>query len=369
MHSPRVIEPAPASRRPRTLVVGALIGLVALVVVAAAFLIPRSGAAAPSAKTPVLSTVRVTAGDMVAETKVAGTIAYAQSTEVDAGRPGVITELPGAGASVGPGGVLYRIDTRPVILLSGSAPAWRDFDSGMDDGNDVLQLEQNLSALGFFGEEPDARFDWDTTVAIRDWQSSLGLERTGTVERSDVMFWSGALRVDSVLARLGQDVGPGSTILQATGPEQVVDVAVKSSDRGLAVAGQAVSITLPDGSTTEGVIQSVGAPLSRPNADGTGKDVVVPVRISVADQDALADLALASVTVGFASTLRNDVLTVPVDALVPLDDTHYAVEVPHHGGSTKPRLIPVTVGAVTSGKVEISGKGIVEGLLVAVPAR
>lgn len=370
----------PARRRLRSLplAVDALIGLGLIAVVAAALLIPRSAAGpAEAGEAPLstaLSTVRVTAGDMVAETKVPGAVAYAQTADVAAARGGVLTEVPAPGTPLSAGGVLYRLDARPVVLLSGALPAWRDFTPDMSDGDDVLQLEQNLSAMGFFTDAPDAEFDWDTTVAVREWQRSLGVERTGIVERSDIMFWNGPLRVDTVTGTLGQDAGPGTVVYRATSAELVVDLAMKSSDRSLAVAGEPVTIGLPDGSTTEGVIRSVGVPLSRPNADGTGKEVVIPVRIGVADQTAVAPLALATVTVSFASTTRSDVLTVPVDALVPLDDTHYAVEAPPRdgtgsGGTEKRQLMPVTVGAVTSGRAEISGKGIVEGLVVLVPSR
>lgn len=355
----------------RLIVVGAL-GVAALItIVTVAVLAPWRGPGAVGVEgAPVAqSTVEVVAGNMVSETKVPGVIAYAQTTEVSAGRAGVITELPPAETVVTAGGVLYRIDTHPVILFAGGLPVWRDFGPDMTDGNDVLQLERNLAALGFFPEEPDAAFDWDTTVAIREWQGSLGLERTGTVERWEVVFWNDTLRVDSVDARLGQDVGPGSVVFHATGVEKVVDVAVKSSDRSLAVVGQLVTVTLPDGTTTEGTIQTVGAPTSRTSSDGTSKEIVVPVRVVITDQADIAELALASVSVGFASTIRSDVLTVPVDALVPLDDTHYAVEVPAGQDSEDRELVPVEVGAITSGQVEISGDGIVEGLTVVVPRR
>jgi len=324
---------------------------------------------APAAASTPVSTAPVTAGDMVSETKAPGAIAYAVTTPVAAGLGGVLTELPDPGASLSPGSVLYRVDTRPVILLSGTVPAWRDFASGMDDGTDVQQLEQNLAAFGFFTDEPDAEFDWDTAVAIRDWQSSLGLERTGTLERGSVLFWNGSLRVDAITARVGQDVAPGSALYQTTSTEKVVDVAVKSSDRALAVVGQAVSVTLPDGSSVDGIIQMVGAPLSKSDSDGGPSSIVIPVRIGITDQAVIADLALANVTVSFSSALRSDVLTVPVDALVPLDDSHYAVELPPTAGSTGRELVPVTTGAVASGRVEISGDRIVAGLLVVVPAR
>lgn len=370
MHPAGVID-LPERRLRRRRLLPVVVATVALAVVAATvavLVLPRPEPEAVTAVTGV-STVPVTSGDMVSETKAPGAIAYSTTTSITAGVVGVITEVPATGTSMVAGSVLYRIDTRPVILLAGSMPAWRDFASGMSDGDDVLQLEQNLAAFGVFEEQPDADFDWDTTVAIRDWQRSLGLERTGTVERSMVLFVSGSLRVDAVTARLGQEVGPGTPLYQATSVEKVVDVVVKSSDRALAVAGASVMVTLPDGSSIEGIIQTVGAPVSRPDPDGGAASVVIPVRVGIADQEAIADLALASVTVSFASALRDDVLTVPVDALVPIDDTHYAVELPPGDSATGRELVPVTIGAVASGRVEISGTGIAAGLLVVVPTR
>jgi len=327
-----------------------------------------AGADTPPAAAAV-STVLVTTGSMASETRVPGTLQYAMKEPVVSGLSGVVTELPAPGATIGAGGVAYRVDTRPVTVLSGAMPAWRDFASGMTDGEDIRQLEQNLGTLCFFSPDPDTRFTWDTTVAIRAWQKSLGLERTGIVERSMVLFFDQDLRVDSLESRVGAQVGAGSSLYQATSLHQVVELNVASSDREVAVVGTPVTVILPTGVTTAGVVETVAAPVSKPDTDGTGSSVVLPVRIAVADQAAVATLALAGVSVSFASTVADDVLTVPVDALVPISDTQFAVEVPRKKPGTERTLIPVTVGAFSSGLVEISGEKIVDGLAVVVPAR
>jgi len=314
------------------------------------------------------STVPVALGSMAAETKVPGTLRYAMTLPITAGPAGVVTELPPAGAVIGFGGVLYRVDTRPVILLSGALPAWRDFATGMDDGEDVRQLEQNLLALGLFDAEPDTRFTWYTAEAVQRWQAALGVEKTGGLERSTILFTDQELRVDGVDSRVGAEVGPGAALYRATGLRVVVDMNVRSSDRALAVAGATASVVLPDGTRVEGVVETVGAPVSTANDDNT-TTVTLPVRVSVADQAAVAGLVLATVTAAFESTMREDVLTVPVDALVPLDETRFAVELPGRAADGKRTLLPVTVGAFASGMVEISGEGIVEDLDVVVPQR
>jgi len=353
------------SRRRALWIAGTAVLVVAAVVTGYAVLSPKTQAQEASAPPP---TAPVTLGSMIAETKVPGTLQYAMTLPITAGPSGVVTELPPAGAGIGFGGVLYRVDTRPVILLSGALPAWRDFATGMDDGEDVRQLEQNLLAFGLFDAEPDARFTWYTAEAIQRWQAALGVEKTGSLERSTVLFSDQGLRVDSVDSRVGAEVGAGAALYRATGLRVVVDMNVKSSDRALAVAGGTPTVLLQDGTTVEGVIETVGAPVSTTNDDKTST-VTVPVRVSIADQAAIAGLVLAAVTVAFASTMRADVLTVPVDALVPLDESRFAVEVPGHPADGARSLLPVTVGAFASGRVEISGTGIVEGLDVVVPAR
>lgn len=62
---------------------------------------------------------------------------------------------------------------------------------------------------------------------------------------------------------------------------------------------------------------------------------------------------------------REDVLAVPVNALLAQQGGGYAVEVTGADGTTRRK--PVTLGMFADGKVEVSGKGIKEGLDVGVP--
>jgi peptidoglycan hydrolase-like protein with peptidoglycan-binding domain len=319
--------------------------------------------------TPDHTTVQVISGDMVAETRATGRLQYTFTLPVIAGAPGTVTELPVAGATVAPGGVLYRIDTRPVILLRGTAPAWRDFSTDMTRGEDIRQLEANLKSFGFFAGEPDDRFTWDTAAAVRAWQKSLGVEQTGSVNRSTVLFADQDLRVSALETRVGAQVGEGTPLYSASGTDQTVLVDLKSANRELAVPGTPVTVSLPTGSDVEGTVSTVGDPAEKPGADGTGTSVVIPVRIDLASQDALSGLALSTVTVRFSSTLQEDALTVPIDALLPLDDETFAVELPRRGADGGRELVPVTVGAFASGNVAISGEGIEIGTDVVVPRR
>jgi peptidoglycan hydrolase-like protein with peptidoglycan-binding domain len=358
------------SRR-RRLAVAAVLAALVIAVVITVLVVRSPGAPAPTAEAAAtLPTVPVTTGDMVAATNARATLHYAQERPLVAARGGVLTAVPAPGTVVAPGGVLYRVDNLPVVLLRGSLPAWRAFEAGMTPGEDVRQLEQNLGALGVFRGDADATFTKATATAVSAWQKALGVERTGRLDRTAILFSDHDLRVAQPGAPLGADVAAGTELYRATATSKVVDLDLRLGDQQLAVVGAQVGITLPDGTATTGSVAAVGEPVERTPADGatdaTAGTFVVPVTVALTDQAAVGAFPRASVTVQFASTLAAGVLTVPVEALVALDATSFAVETTG-GGAGSVRRIPVTVGAFASGRVQVSGEGIREGLPVVVP--
>ena len=239
----------------------------------------------------------------------------------------------------------------------------------MTPGDDVRQLEQNLATLGYFPDTPDARFTAGTAAAVRRWQKALGVEQTGAVARSAVLFADHPLRVAALSSRLGADVAPGTELYTTSGTDKVVDVDLGLDDQQLATAGAAVTAVLPDGTGLPATVTGIGAAVERPATDGSTPKVVLPVSVGLVDQAGAAAFAQADVTVRFASTLADDVLTVPVEALVALDDSRFGVEVPGRRAGDPTTVLPVTVGSFASGRVQISGEGIRAGLDVVVPSR
>jgi peptidoglycan hydrolase-like protein with peptidoglycan-binding domain len=78
----------------------------------------------------------------------------------------VITRTPVAvGDRVAAGDVLIEITGRPVLLLPGRLPAYRDLVDG-DTGPDVLQLETALAALGYDPGEVDDEYTAATGAAV-----------------------------------------------------------------------------------------------------------------------------------------------------------------------------------------------------------
>ncbi|WP_084800655.1 peptidoglycan-binding protein [Promicromonospora kroppenstedtii] len=311
-------------------------------------------------------TDEVVLGDLEGSTTAAGTLRFSDPRAIQSARAGVVTGLPKAGTVVSPGERLYGVDNVSVFLLRGGLPAWRDYESGMSDGPDVRQLERNLRALGHLDEQPDATFTWDTTEAIMDWQEENDQTRTGELTLGSVQFADGALRIGTLTASVGDQTAPGAELFEATGTEQVVNVNMRLADQQLAVLGTEVTVRLPGGEETTGHITSVGTPTE--TEDGNGQpQTVIPVVVALDDPQAASAFQEASVTVDIPSARREDVLSVPIGALIAITPQQFGVEVVDADGGT--RQVPVDTGLFAGGRVEISGDDVAAGQRVVVPQR
>ncbi|WP_037842322.1 efflux RND transporter periplasmic adaptor subunit [Streptomyces sp. NRRL F-5126] len=310
---------------------------------------------------PDASTAPIEYGRLSATVKATGSLAFAGAHDIGSGVSGILTGAPAPGTTVRRGKALFSVDDVPVFLFHGDKPAWRAFMSGMDDGPDVKQLEQNLKALGHFSGKPDEEFTWRTKAAVIAWQKATGQKQTGNVDLGRVVFEHGDERVQSVKTRIGSPVGAGA-VLSVTEPDKQVSVDLDLADQQLAVVGRKVGITLPGGSRTSGKIVSVGTPHE---ADPKAGKVTIPVAISLHDPAAAASLQQASVTVDFPSASRENVLSVPVGALMAFSESRFGVEVLQRDGTIK--RVPVKTGLFAGGFVEISGGGLRAGQKVVVP--
>ena len=337
----------------------------------------RSGPFAAKAK-PTTSTFNgatdtITKGDLQGHTSVTGTLRYSDSRKFKSGFEGVLIQVPASGAVLTQGDVLYRTGSEIAYLMHGSLPAWRTFEAGMENGEDIRQLETALRDLGYFDYEPDDHFSWATTSAIMKWQKDLDMSRTGTIPLGRIVFTPGDLRVGTVTARVGDRVAADTELFDVTSTTQVVDANIKLSDQKLAVVGTAVTIKLPDAKTTAGKITSVGTPTEKSSGSGSGagagsgesKERVIPITVTLTDASATTNFQEVSVTVDLPSEKRAGVLSVPVGALLALSTNQYGVEIVESNGTT--RKVPVTIGLFAGGRVEVSGEGISEGQRVVVP--
>lgn len=349
------------SRRTKVSVV-AIAALVAGVVAGSVLIATRHDGARDPAATDQEPTVPVVKTDLVETQQLDGTLGYAGTASVVAGRDAMVTWLPQLGDIITRGQHVYDGDNRKVPLLYGSLPFWRELHDGVGDGPDVRILEENLRVLGYGGGlTVDDTFTGATAEAVRRWQKALGLDRTGRVEVGDVVVLPGAIRVSKVEAKTGTHAS--GEILTATGVRKQVTVDLPATKSALAVKGATVSVGLPDGTTASGKITTVGT-TAEASKDQNGTPTL-PVTIALADPAVTGALDGAPVTVDFRGTVHKGVLAVPVDALLALAEGGFGVQTVA-GDGTK-RIVTVTLGAFANGKVEVKGNGLTVGLKVTVP--
>jgi hypothetical protein len=321
---------------------------------------------------PRTSTALVTRRTLVSQTAVNATLEYAGSFTVTGKGGGTLTWLPPAGRVIGQGGVLWRVDNAvPVILLYGKVPAWRALAEGVT-GQDVAQLNHDLVALGY-GNRADIAalgwdyFGWDTRYALQQLQLAVGMTTpsgaaTGSLALGQAVFEPSAIRVTTLTGSLG---GPATgTIFTATGARRLVVISLDASQQGEVKAGDKVSVTLPDGSATPGVIWSVGK-VATTSSSGSA---TVTVDVTLKHPRAARRWSQAPVTVTITTGSVSGVLVVPVTALLATASAGYAVEVA--GASSRHHLVKVSTGVFddAAGLVQVSGSGLHAGQRVVVPA-
>ncbi|SDX03243.1 Putative peptidoglycan binding domain-containing protein [Amycolatopsis xylanica] len=346
-------------RRARWLITAAiaivLLGTGSVVVLTRVSAGASTGDQAPA---PGASTTDIVKTTLTEEETADATLGYGSETSVSGRKEGTITSLPQVGAKIDRGKKVYDVNAKPVPLFYGTLPFYRDLSDGVDKGPDVKQLEENLKALGFGGfGAPDEKFTSATAAALKKWQKSLGLEQTGTFGQGDVVLAAGPIRVSAVSAQPGSPAG--SEILKFTGTDRVVTAKLDAKKQSLAQQGGKVGLEI-SGKQGTGTVDKIGTSVDKDQNDPNAKPKI-EVSIKLDDQATAGSLDSAPVTVHFTKGKRENVLAVPVGALLALAEGGFAVEVDEGG---KRRLVAVQTGLFSGGKVEITGDGLKAGMKV-----
>jgi hypothetical protein len=364
-----------------------VIASAALALIAAGAVVLASGAfdsgdsSGSSGNGSATSLATVTRRSLSQTTQFNGTLGYAGAYTVLGQAPGTVTWLPDVGRVVRQGQVLFRVNGAPVVLLYGSTPAWRALAEGAlasdVTGKDVAQLNHDLVALGYVHKaDVDSawdEFNWATKAGVEKLQDHLGVDQTGRLDLGDVAFLPTTARVTTLQATLG---GPATgPVLQASSTTHTVTVALEADLQAEVKAGDRVMITLPDGSTTPGIVTAAGrvATVSPSNSGGSGgpggsdSGPTVPVHVRPTDPAAMGSLDQALVEVAITDRTVRDVLAVKVTALLALAGGGYVVEVVNSDGAH--HLVRVTPGLFDDavGMVQVSGPGLAAGQRVVVP--
>jgi hypothetical protein len=325
-----------------------------------------SSAASPGAGpqgSPAPATQPVVREDLSAMTPVAATLGYAGFYAVTGQGGGTLTWLPSAGRVIRQGQVLFETGNgSPVVLLYGRVPDWRALGEGVT-GQDVTQLNHDLVRLGY-ADRADIiaagwdYYSWETAYAVQQMEEHRGVTfPPGSLSLGQVVFKPAALRVSQVTGSLG---GPADgPVLTATSDRHVVTVPLDVSQESEVNAGDAVTVTLPDGTTTPGVVSSVGTVATTAPASQQGQGspaTTIPVQVRLTDPGAAGTLDQAPVTVNITTATAHDVLAVPVTALLARSPGGYVVEVAGPGNTR--RYVPVTAGPIfddADGLVQVTG--------------
>ncbi len=361
------------TRRHRTVwralaVAGVVLGIVAAAAAATGFGFNAGSAREPGSNRQNLppATGTVTRQTLIDAQTEHGELGHGDSTVVIGRLAGTITGLPEIGATLQRGDVLYRVDNTPVVLMYGSLPQYRVLAPGTE-GPDVSQFERNLADLGYTGVTVDDKYTDATAAAVKRWQKKLGLAQTGVVELGRVYFAPGQVRVDSHSAAVGTGAQPEGQVLAFTGTVRVITVEMDVDDVRLARKDAPVTVKLPDGKTVNGKIvkaATVVKPAEGQNPATTTLRVIVAMD-GADGEAALAGLDRAALEVSFTASKRDNVLTVPVAALLALAEGGYGVQVVQ--GDTS-RIVAVRTGLFSGGRVEVAGDGLAEGMTVGMPS-
>ena len=362
-----------AARGRRALLAVATVALLAAAAVALAG--GSGGASGPEPPAKATGTGRVERRTLAERLTATGTIGYAGETTVLARLAGTVTALPAIGDVVRRGEQLYALDGRPVLLLYGEVPAYRDLAEGVGDGRDVEQLERNLAALGYEPGTVDDEFTYLTADAIAAWQEDLGRKVTREVELGTVAFLPGPQRVTALGATLGEALGgsgngegesePASTpVLHTSSTRRVVSVELDPDQQSIARRGQRVGVVLPGGAEVPGVVRRLAALESGgEEAPGEEPEPRVEATVAVTGKHRIPALDGATVNVLFTQQVRKHVLSVPLTALLAIGGNRFAVVVEE---GAQRRRVEVTPGLAAEGYAEVRGKGLREGMRVEV---
>jgi peptidoglycan hydrolase-like protein with peptidoglycan-binding domain len=272
-------------------------------------------------------------------------------TDLPAGAAeGVLTSIEvSQGQPVSSGTILYTVDLRPVTIVAGDVPAFRDLALGLR-GPDVAQLRAHLHAEGHLRTaRPSTAFDQATHAAVRRWQRAIGVDPDGVVRLGDVIFAPGLpVRVSLTEVRLGDRAGPEAPVIGAR--EQVPTFTVTlGADQTAAVPTEGPVTITGAGHAWAGVIAS---------AEQVASTLVLT--ITAADGGPVCGTECDAVmppAVGDSVVMQADFTIVPDTAgpVVPVAAIGTTATGDHVVTRTDGREVPVVVMASSDGMAVVDG--------------
>lgn len=328
----------------------------------------------PSAGKPKApDTVTVKRTDLSRSVTLDGSIGYGSATPFTGRKGGTVTRLPSVGEVVKRGQRLYAVDAKPVVLFLGATPLYRTIDNDTAPGPDIAEVNANLRALGFRAAPQGDHYTSGTAAALKRLQRRIGLDDTGKLSVGDVAVLPKPVRVDALKARPGADAKADLMSLSSTKKRVTAEADPSDVDTAKLTKGSPVTLSLPDGNKTKGTVngrktsdtsshgqgQAPGSGETSGSGGDDGRDKEA-ITITVDDQAQLSGVESGSVEVTVPTKSQRDVLAVPVEALVAVQEGGFGLQVVTGNGHGS-TLVGVDTGMFADGLVQVSGKGVTEG--------
>lgn len=282
----------------------------------------------------------------------------------------IVTMLAGPGEQVRAGEILGSVSGRPVFLLEGAIPSFRDLGTGMS-GPDIAQLERALRGLGLEPGPVDGIFGSATAEAVAVMYRRAGfaplvataatlaqarpteallvagaMAQPGLQVPSDEVVFVPSLpvRVSDLPAPAGSQLG--RTLATVTDSDVVIDALLPVEQAGRVHPGTRVVVDEPSlGIDTVGRVSSIA-----PRAGTDGADSFhVAFGVTVPDPPPALVGASVRLTIPIRST-RTAGLTVPVSAVSLGPDGGSRVEKSVPGGT---EFVEIRTGFSADGYVTV----------------
>lgn len=345
---------------------------------------PSASVLTAAVQKKVLSETVITRGKVAASQRIA--VSGEGAGEKDAGRSVVTKVAVKEGQSLRMGQLLLEISGRPVFVLKGAIPAYRDLRSG-STGDDVAQLQQALADIGYatgsdragtFGAGTEAAVngfyrahefapvteqaapvpaptevkDAGTADAEGDTGDSQAIATGVTVPLSEIAYVrTEPAYAEDVSAQVGDEAK--KDLVSISAGALIVNGTVGPEVKGLVKSGQKVSIASEvTGARATGTVESIAAKPTKPtdgNDPVSGDTYALKVKPSGRLPAGLAgeDVRL---TITAASS-QEAVLAVPTSAVSAGEDGQATVTV-RRGG--REQRVPVDTGMVADGYVQVT---------------
>lgn len=209
----------------------------------------------------------------------------------------VVTKAKQVDDELTEGGVAVEVVGRPVLILAGDLPMFRDLRPGAI-GDDVLQLEEALARLGFFEGTPDDRWDPATGSAVAAWYAEHGYLPNG-MSADDEQALRGArdrvrgaqgLIADLQAALRDAQQGAGQAALtqaraEVSRAEDALTLARLDADRANSLAIEAVNAATANVTAAEAALAQAEAELAAapPAEQAAAQAAVDAARVALQD--------------------------------------------------------------------------------------